>query len=664
MLAPELELVLLRFRLRAQRRAVWLRQTWSAEADLLDADSPAAEADWVASSPESAVLNRQITAAEDALETHARSRLFLMRELFGLAPREFDLLQACLAVALDPALARVCGLLHGDTARTHLTADLAARLYQHGRCAEWNAESPLVRWGLIERYETGPAEAPALAIDLGIREWLRGRNDLDAVLAALARLHPPHQPFAGWPVERSVTWLKAQLHGDAARPVRVRVLGQPGSGRRTFAAVVASRLGLPLLGIRADEIEDAAWRPVYVRAQRHAFLQRCALAWAGETIPRRIWPADVPPFPLQFVISESRAELPGAASGELRIELPPAGVADRLAAWREFAPAEWDEAEIGRLARQYRVQAGDIARACAGAPADPDEAGVRVRDAARDSLGGLAQILPCTFSWDDLVLPDAVAETLRDLVYEAQRRNEFWEHGEAQRLFPQGRGLLALLNGPPGTGKTMAAQVIAGALGYDLLRIDLSAVVSKYVGETSQNLERILSRAAHMDAVLLFDEADGLFGKRAAEVREAQDKFVNTEAAYLLQAIEAYSGIALLASNQKGSIDTAFLRRIRFLVEFSKPDAGQRLAIWRRVTAALAGAERAAALEPGLKNLAVNVEATGAQIKNAVLGAIFIAQRRETALDMPHLLRSLERELAKEGRSLSAKERERMKANG
>jgi AAA+ superfamily predicted ATPase len=587
-----------------------------------------------------------------------------LREIFGLMAPEFNLLQACLAVALDPALARACGMLHGDPARTYVTADLAARLDEQGRCAEWNPESPLERWHLIERHETGPAEPPALAIDAGVREWLRGRNDLDAALAAVARLHAPRKPFACWPLERTVTWLKAQLNGSSPRPVRVRVLGQPGSGRRTFAAVVAYRLGSPLLAVRADEVEDSAWRGVFVRGQRHAFLERCALAWVGDSVARRPWPLDVPPFPLQFVISESRQDLPPAEGGELRIELPPAGIEDRVAAWRACAPSEWADVEIDALARQYRVQAGDIARACAAAPADAAEAGLRVRESARASLGTLAQVLPCTFSWDDLVLPEPVLETLRDLVYEARSRNAFWERTEAQRLFPQGRGLLALFNGHPGTGKTMAAQVIAGELGYDLLRIDLSAVVSKYVGETSQNLERILSRAAHMDAVLLFDEADGLFGKRAAEVREAQDKFANTEAAYLLQAIEAYPGIALLASNQKGSIDTAFLRRIRFLVEFSKPDAAQRLAIWRRVTAALAGAERAAALDTGFEKLAANVEATGAQIKNAVLGAIFIAQRMEADLDMPHLLRALERELAKEGRSLSAKERERMKSNG
>ncbi len=574
------------------------------------------------------------------------------------------MLRACLAVSLDPGLTRVCNMLHGDTGRPYITADLVARLFGHGRCAEWNPESPLVRWHLLDRCETGPAEPAALTIDPGVREWLRGRNDLDQSLAGVARLHSPREPFENWPVERTVTWLKAQLNTPESRVLRVRILGQPGSGRTTFAAVVCARLGLPMLAIRTDEIDDGAWRGIFVRAQRHAFLQRCALAWTGDSVARRTWPSALRSFPLQFVISESRSDLPSVEAGELRIELPPARIEDRVLAWRQFAPGEWKDAEIDTLARNYRVQVGDIARACGAAPADPSEAGLRVRETSRGSLGSLAQLLPCSFHWNDLVLPDTVLETLHDLVFEARHRNEFWESGDAQRLFPQGRGLLALFNGPPGTGKTMAAQVIANALGYDLLRIDLSTVVSKYVGETSQNLERILSRAAHMDAVLLFDEADGLFGRRAAEVKEAQDKFANTESAYLLQAIESYPGIAVLASNQKGSIDTAFLRRIRFLVEFSKPDAPQRLAIWRRVAAALAGGEAAAALDPGLGKLALHVEATGAQIKNAILGAIFIAKRMEGPLGMPHLLRGLERELAKDGRTLSAKERDRIHSGG
>jgi SpoVK/Ycf46/Vps4 family AAA+-type ATPase len=209
----------------------------------------------------------------------------------------------------------------------------------------------------------------------------------------------------------------------------------------------------------------------------------------------------------------------------------------------------------------------------------------------------------------------------------------------------------------------MAAQVIAANLGLDLFRIDLSAVVSKYVGETSQNLERILSRAVHMDVVLLFDEADALFGKRT-EIRDAHDRFANTDTGYLLQAIENYQGVALLATNKKGNIDTAFIRRIRYVFEFPRPDAAERLRIWERVIGELAGTERLEDLTGNIKTLAGDVETTGAQIKFAVLAALFAAQRDGGQLGMRHLLRGLDHEFAKEGRALSDRERERLLCHG
>jgi SpoVK/Ycf46/Vps4 family AAA+-type ATPase len=210
---------------------------------------------------------------------------------------------------------------------------------------------------------------------------------------------------------------------------------------------------------------------------------------------------------------------------------------------------------------------------------------------------------------------------------------------------------MALFTGNPGTGKTMAAQVIANSLHLDLFRIDLSAIVSKYVGETSKNIERILGRAATKDVVLLFDEADALFGKRT-EIKDAHDRFANTDTNYLLQAIEQYPGIVILASNRKANIDTGFLRRLRYVLEFPKPDAVQRLQMWQNMMTSLAGAVSATALEKEVAQLAAMLDITGAQIKLCILSALFIARHDGTALSLPHLLRGLERELMKEGRGL------------
>ena len=205
----------------------------------------------------------------------------------------------------------------------------------------------------------------------------------------------------------------------------------------------------------------------------------------------------------------------------------------------------------------------------------------------------------------------------------------------------------------------MAAQVIAAQLGLDLFRIALSTVVSKYVGETSKNLYRIFARAEEMDAVLLFDEADALFGRRT-EIKDAHDRFANTDTNYLLQAIEGYRGIALLATNKKANVDPAFLRRIRYVLDFPKPDSTERRRLWRRLVSELAGDERARELGRELDTIAASVEATGAQIKYAVLSALFLARRDGRPVEIAHLVRGLERELIKEGRGLTERDRERL----
>jgi SpoVK/Ycf46/Vps4 family AAA+-type ATPase len=214
---------------------------------------------------------------------------------------------------------------------------------------------------------------------------------------------------------------------------------------------------------------------------------------------------------------------------------------------------------------------------------------------------------------------------------------------------------VALFTGPPGTGKTMAAQVIARGLGLDLYRVDLSTVVSKYVGETAANIERILSEASATDVVLLFDEADGLFARRT-DVSDAHDRYANTDTGHLLQAIERYDGIVLLASNRKRNIDDAFARRLRYVLEFPLPDDGARLAIWQQVVGELAGPAVVATLQPTLARIASRLVMTGAQIKHAALTAIFHAERAGEPLGRSHVLRGVDAELMKEGRALSERE--------
>jgi len=280
-----------------------------------------------------------------------------------------------------------------------------------------------------------------------------------------------------------------------------------------------------------------------------------------------------------------------------------------------------------------------------------EEASIALQADAGSRLGKLAQQMNGHFTWDDLVLPAAVKNGMEDFTFEAMERNHFWEEPAAQRLFPHGKSLIALFTGNPGTGKTMAAQVIANKLKLDLFKIDLSSVVSKYIGESAKNIERILSRAKTMDVVLLFDEADSLFGKRT-EIKDAHDRYANTDTNYLLQAIEEYPGIIILTSNKKSNIDNGFLRRFRYVIEFPKPDATERLQLWTSLLNELGGEEQMKALSVGLKKLADLIELTGAQIKLSILSAVFMARRDAGEIQITHLLKGIERELMKEGKSL------------
>jgi len=667
------ELICRRFRLLAKRRIAWLQALAVSESAsgtdffLEERDTPGAESNWFKNQPWSAEWTAEVQEAEGALQNNTSSFLARMQAIFGLSETECDLLQACAVVALEPALRSVCGYLADDARRNHVTEELVASLYGPRNSGISSAESALFRWELIVAHETAPGEPRALSLDTQIRERFLGYHTLPDALVGAARLHEPVEYIGSLPVEETARTIERHLHGQLTKRLRVVIEGARGSGRKTLAGAISARLCLPLLLINADEIDDRCWRRAYVLAQRHAYLESVAVGWYGEAISRRPWPTGLPSFPVQFVLVDtgtSLAPLDGVI--EHRVRVPSLSTADRAALWRSHLPVsnEWPEEELCSLAERYRVQPGDIAAVAAGSAETAQEAATRVREISRGRLAGLAQLLRCSFTSSDLVVPSTLQEALEDIVFEANHRASLWDDAEANRLFPQGQGLMALLSGPPGTGKTMAAQVIAGTLGYDLFRVDLAGVVSKWVGETSQNFERILSRAADMHAIILFDECDAIFNKRTSDVQDAQDKFANTDAAYLLQAMESYPGVALLATNQKGNIDPAFIRRLRYVLEFTKPDGSQRFEIWRKVVSGLCGEDRRDALESALRVLADSVETTGAQIKFATLGAVFAAKRDSSSVELRHLVRGLNRELAKEGRALGVRERDRILSHG
>lgn len=666
---PPIEWVLLRIRLRAQRRVLWVRELWrqgeredGAALDfhgvvdniLLARDTPEQEHFWYEHTNSIHSINEQLAAIETAIDTDQQSRYSQLVYQFGLNEVETDLFQACLALHLDPQLERVFSYLQDHSSRTYVTASLVAGLFGHPYALAAASLHTLMTWELVATREGHAGEPEAYQCDPHIAAWLLRQDRLDPYLTGMARLIETRQALDEWPLTETVHQLSRLLEQDPAQRIRLLVQGAPGSGRRTFAACLARHFGQILLAIDLKTLVPAHWRQAYIRAQRMAYLGNHALAWCGEAVPDTDWPEAIVPVQLQFLIcEEARPAQPVQGVVDLRVSMLPLRIDNRRKLWQELVPhaTAWPAAEFEHIVHRYKASVGQIAAVARQACITPSEAIEVLRASTRHRLGRLAQVLECPFTREDLAIPANLQLHLDDFVFEARAREALWEKPEARRMFPQGKGLMALFTGSPGTGKTMAAQVVAAELELDLFRIDLSSVISKYIGETSKNIDQILTQARHMHAVLLFDEADTLFGKRT-EVKDAHDRYANSDTNYLLQAIESYPGVAILASNKKSNIDPAFIRRLRYVFDFPKPHAEQRYQIWRQIVGELTGDEALQQLDSPLHKLAGSVELTGAQIKNSILSAVFIAQKENKPLVLPHLLRGLERELMKEGRHI------------
>lgn len=662
-------LILKRIRLLARRRIAWLRKTWTTVTEnsngdfnthteidgyLYDWDIPSLEKDWYEQDKDMRDISYSLQETEKALFDKTASRINLLARIFGLTRLETDILQACLAIGFEPNLGRVFAYLQDHSARGYVTESLVARLFGYGNCILLPAGSPLKKWGLIKETISLQGEPVRLECDPFIKNWILGMDEIDESLINFCEVQQVKQPLLNWPIQKLTEDIKRMLDGLPQNKLRVFVEGAEGSGRKSFAAVICKQFGLPLLAINSDRIPDNRWPQVYMLAQRQAFLSNAAIVWHGENMPEHFWPTNIPSFNLQFVTGESDDSLTTNNSFlDLRVALPPVLFEERLALWQRHVPISvvWPKVEMENMVLRHETTVGQIVSIGKKMTPTIAEAYEALRADSGHRLGTLAQQMPGTFTFDDLVLPDYTRKGIEDFIFEATERVQFWEQPNAMRLFPYGRSLIGLFTGSPGTGKTMAAQVIAGALQLDLFRIDLSNVVSKYIGESSKNIERILARAKNMNVVLLFDEADSLFGKRT-DIKDAHDRYANTDTNYLLQAIESYPGIVILSSNKKSNIDSGFTRRLRYVLEFSKPDATQRLLIWKKILGEMTDDNTLTKLEAELVKLSTLMEITGAQIKQAVLSALFMARREKVAINIAHLLAGLEREMAKEGRGL------------
>ena len=588
----------------------------------------------------------------------------------GLGRFERGVLALCLAAELDLGLERLVSFVQDDISRKRPRGEMALRLLarpgEHSSLrAAFGQDGPLLRLRLVTLLEepgsgATPLVARGIALDARIANHLAGVEELDARLA-------PHASKLGEDFDGELpaaVMALADLPATRLNPPVAAVHGPDPLLRRSAAARLAAGANVGLIEIRlAPLAAEVGFEAALTLALREGLLQGAAvlldgvdqLAAADAAGLRARLRGDVL-APLAVLGSAGPFAWPGAV-----MHVPAPGYDARVSLWSELLKGtDVSREEIESLAGKFRLgtrEVGDAVRAAEGlarvrAPRAPSVGTEDLYAAAREQsapiLSDLARKIPAHYAWDDLILPADTREQLREMVAHVEHRHLVYERWGFERKLAMGKGLIALFAGQSGTGKTMAADVLAGSLGLDLYKIDLSGVVSKYIGETEKNLGAIFRDAEASNAILFFDEADALFGKRS-EVKDAHDRYANIETAYLLQRMEEYSGVVILATNLKMNLDEAFLRRMHFVCDFPLPEEDDRRRIWEVTVPA----DAPLGDDVDFAFLARQFKIAGGNIRNIVLAAAFFAASEGSDIRMAHFIRGVRREYQKLGRMVT-----------
>jgi MoxR-like ATPase len=598
--------------------------------------------------------------------------LEIVSRAFKLSQFERDILLLCAAAELDQDVAALCGALQNDPSRNYPTFGVALTIFPDSHWSAFTPSGPLRRWRLIELAVEPRLTAARLRIDERVMHLLAGISELDQRLAPAVRAIAPAGPgdlVASHEVvvKQIVACWSSALRNEPA-PI-IQLCGDP-ADCRPIAAEVAARLRQRAAIIAADLAPNA---PGEFEAFLRLLERETRLAGIGVLVLEPASNEGVAADPreqpnvsrvaegldgLVMLCEHQRRRL--AQRTSIAIDVGHPQLIEQRQAWRTALGTvdSAGSAQIDTVCAQFSLPLSAIRSIAIEATADAGGQGggaaipavwglCRARLRAR--LDALAQRIDTANAWDDLVLPERETATLKLVAAQMRQRLVVYEDWGFAAKSARGLGISALFAGPSGTGKTMAAEVVANELRLDLYRIDLSSVVSKYIGETEKNLRRVFDAAEESGAVLLFDEADALFGKRS-EVKDSHDRYANVEVSYLLQRMEAYRGLAILTTNMKSALDTAFLRRLRFIVQFPFPDAPERAAIWQRVFPAAAPLD-------GIDHLKLaRMRIAGGNIRNIAMNAAFLAADAAEPVRMRHVLAAARSEYTKLERPLTAAE--------
>lgn len=638
----------------------------------------------------------EITSEPTSITIRSDSVLAWLQRTFNLSNFDLDILAIALAPELDRHYERVYAYLQDDMSNKRPTVDMVLNLLcssvpeKLSRRKHFTTNSPLIYHRLLHlcpepHQQQSTLLSHRLILDSQVARLLLHQPGLDSRLTSCSQLLEPTIYFDTLYLKADVqTSLEALLREDwqKQQPLLLYFQGTDSTGKRRTAQILAKALEVPLLvADLAKLVEDKAnfeeklqllWREAWffnrllyldnfdiLYLQDHQILYQSFLRELEKNIGITI-------------LSGVQNWIPTAtgAIGLITVPFTVPESSQRRECWQTHLKAAQitvEDRELDILSDRFLLTPDQIADAVATAyntarwqqidstKEKPLPSFLNLCSAARaqsgHDLATLARKIEPKYTWDDIVLHPNQITQLQDICKEAQYRNlvhQKWGFADKLSL---GKGLNVLFSGSSGTGKTMAAEVIAHQLQLDLYKIDLSQIVSKYIGETEKNLNRIFTAATNSNAILFFDEADALFGKRS-EVQDARDRYANIEVGYLLQKMEEYEGIAILTTNLPNNIDKAFERRLRFIIEFTLPDTKNRHLIWQRIF------PKNAPCSPNLdlELLAQNFEITGANIRYIALTAAFLAADDGGVIEMVHLIQALRREYQKMGQVLRDKD--------
>lgn len=616
-----------------------------------------------------------------------RARLDQLIGTFNLDEFEQDALLICLAPLLDLRYERIYGYLQDDITRRRPSANLILNLLCRPGAAclkklkYFLDHAPLLRYHLLQPTQdtSGISRSSLLSqaftVDETVAAWLLGEYQPPTSLRPHAYFDPLPETVPADPMLAGDAWeqIREFLADETCLPQGTILAfhGPDAAAQRACARLLAVYHATPLLtmdigSVLANDEPLAYAVEIALRDARMTgallYMQGWDACLSDGSPPQRVLSL-LNHHPGSIVISSQTAWLPREAPAEMHFNWLAFSIprySQRETLWKSYISQAGVTLPIETLSSHFLLTGAQIRDAVATAidratqhrrPLEVDDLFAAARAHSNPRLSSLAQKIEPRYRWQDIILPEDQRALLHELVSTVRKRPQVLENWGVGRKLVASQGVTVLFAGPPGTGKTMAAEVISSELGLDLYKIDLSTVVSKYIGETEKNLERIFSEATSSNAILFFDEADALFGKRS-EVRDSHDRYANIEISYLLQRMEAYDGVTILATNLRANLDEAFTRRLQFSVDFPFPDEADRLHIWQ--TLFPPDVPRGDDLD--LPFLAQRYKLSGGSIRNILVNAAYLAASDGGRVTMNHLLHGTRRELQKMGRLLAGEE--------